>query len=357
MKIAFITRSTLFTDKGGDTIQVIKTAAFLVQRGILVDVKLTSEAIDYSAYDLLHFFNIIRPADIYYHICQSNIPFVVSPILIDYSQYDMFYRKGVAGFIFSFFSQHTIEYLKTIARWVLKKDRLKTLSYIWKGQRVCIHEIVQKSSLLLPNSHLEAKELKRQYNSNSGHIVPNGIDPALFTFKDTPSKNARLVLCVARIEGLKNQLNLIKALNNTAYELVIIGTAATNQQRYYQLCREAAAANVTFIDHITQHELVPYYQQATVHVLPSWFETCGLSSLEAAVMGCNVVITDKGYTTEYFENYAFYCDPASPESIRKAVDTAANTPFREALRHKIINNYTWQQAAEKTLKAYHQVLQ
>ena len=33
-------------------------------------------------------------------------------------------------------------------------------------------------------------------------------------------KDPLMVLCVARIEGIKNQLNLIKALNNTEYQLL-----------------------------------------------------------------------------------------------------------------------------------------
>jgi len=39
-------------------------------------------------------------------------------------------------------------------------------------------------------------------------------------------------------------------------------------------------------------------------VLPSWFETTGLSSIEAGVMGCNIVITDK-VMQEYFSHHAF----------------------------------------------------
>lgn len=357
MKIVLIARSTLFTVRGGDTIQVTKTATHLVQKGILVEIRLTNEPIDYSKYDLLHFFNITRPADIFYHIRQTNIPFVVSPILIDYSEYDRFHRKNISGFILSLFSKHTNEYLKTLARWVLKKDRIMSSAYVWKGHRYCINEIVLRSSALLPNSLLEAKELDQQYKNISNRVIPNGIEPALFNINKASIKNRHLVLCIARIEGLKNQLNLIKALNNTPYELILIGAPSTNQYRYYQQCRKAAASNIKFIDHVSQEELIPYYQKAKVHVLPSWFETCGLASLEAGAMGCNIVITEKGYTREYFEDYAFYCDPASPESIRQAVEKAANAPFPEDLRKKILTNYTWQKAAEKTLAAYKQVLQ
>ena len=121
---------------------------------------------------------------------------------------------------------------------------------------------------------------------------------------------------------------------------------------YYNKCKSIAAVNIQFIDHIPQQKLLHYYEQAKVHVLPSWFETTGLSSIEGAVMGCNIVITDKGDTREYFENDAFYCDPASPESILFAVKTASFTPHNELLRQRILTNYTWKYAAIQTLKAY-----
>jgi len=71
MKIAFIRRSTLYTVPGGDTVQVVQTAGQLIAMGISVDVLLSKDSIAYEQYDLLHFFNIIRPADIQVHMLPS----------------------------------------------------------------------------------------------------------------------------------------------------------------------------------------------------------------------------------------------------------------------------------------------
>ena len=117
-----------------------------------------------------------------------------------------------------------------------------------------------------------------------------------------------------------------------------------------------AASNVTFIDHVPQEQLISYYQKAKVHVLPSWFETTGLSSIEAAVMGCNIVITDRGDTKEYFGSNAFYCEPSEPESILVAVIKASHSPYNENFHEMILNRYTWKRAATETLKAYQQTI-
>src|SRR5450755_1356342 len=128
-RVAMIVRSTLFSSKGGDTIQVLHTARLLRQLGILVDIRLTNETIHYNQYKLLHFFNLTRPADILHHIGKAGLPFVVSTILIDYSEYDKYHRKGLPGLIFRYLSADSIEYIKAIARWITGKDKLRSISY------------------------------------------------------------------------------------------------------------------------------------------------------------------------------------------------------------------------------------
>ena len=352
MRVALITRSTLYTVRGGDTIQVVQTAKQLTELGVDVNILLSNEHIDYAKYNLLHFFNITRPADILYHGKKSGKPYVVSTILCNYSEYDKHHRKGI-GMLFSFLPADSIEYLKTMARWLMGKDHLSSINYIWKGQRKSILEILNKAAMILPNSKSEYKRVGQNYLEEVNNIiVPNGINPDLFKWDRSLPKDEKLVLCVARIEGIKNQINLIKALNNTDYRLLIIGTNSPNQVNYYNECRTIATDNVSFIEHLPQNELVKYYQQAKVHVLPSWFETTCLSSIEAATMGCNLVITDKGDTKEYFEDYAYYCDPGKPESIFEAIKQASEAPVDDALRQKILTKYTWKHSALQTLKAY-----
>lgn len=356
MRVAFITRSTLYKVRGGDTLQVAETARHLEKLGIRVDILLTNENIDYDQYDLLHFFNVIRPADILCHI-HADKPFVVSTLLVDYSGYDKHHRKGLFGQLCRFLSPNAIEYCKTIARYLLGKDELMTKSYLWKGHAVTVQEVLSQASLIFPNSGMESRQLAKQYHFTADCIpIPNGLDTELFSYDEEQEKQDDLVLCVARIEGIKNQLNLIRALNDTKYRLLIIGDHAPGHVDYYKECRKIAGTNVEFIQHLPQQELVGYYQKAKVHILPSWFETCGLSSLEAGAMGCNIVITDKGYTREYYGDYAFYCDPGNPDSILEAVDKAARSGFRTDLRKKILTNYTWGRAAAGIARGYDKIL-
>lgn len=356
IKVVMIARSTLYSIRGGDTVQVSETARHLSQLGIRADIKLTDEVIDYDQYNLLHFFNIIRPADMLYHIKKSGKPYVVSTILIDYSQYDKCRRKGLAGFLFRFLSADAIEYVKTVARWLLGKDRLMSIDYLWMGQYKSIRKVLENAAFVLPNSLLEYERIVAGYKCKKDYVVvPNGIDEQLFQFDGSVIKDPLLVICAARIEGIKNQINLIRALNGTKYTLLLIGSSAPNQPDYYKTCKEMAASNIRFINCISQKELLAYYERAKVHILPSWFETTGLSSLEAAAMGCNVVISPNGDAKEYFKEDAFYCDPQLPASMLAAVEMASAAPLNESLQKRILGKYTWQHTARVTLSAYQKI--
>ncbi len=381
MKVLFIVRSTLYSNKGGDTIQILQTARCLQESGVEVRVVSTLEKIDDTEYDLLHFFNITRPADILRHIEKCETPYVVSPIFVDYSEFDRNFRRGLSGFILRHLGTNGIEYTKAVARSLFKGEKMASWKYLIYGQKNSIKKILRGAKLLLPNSYSEYDRLLKKYGIEKPYsVIPNAVGD-LFTRAAgsapggaiaggaitggvapvgagvaVPEKDPLLVLCIARIEGLKNQLNLIKALNNTRYSLVLIGQAAANQASYYRLCQQAAGSNVRFIGHLPQEELIGYYGKAKVHILPSWFETTGLSSLEAAALGCSIVITDKGDTREYFGDYAWYCDPSSPESILRAVDQAAAGKPDEILQKKILSEFTWAKAALKTREAYQRVV-
>ena len=48
-------------------------------------------------------------------------------------------------------------------------------------------------------------------------------------------------------------------------------------------------------------------------------ETCGLVTLEAALSGTPVVGSTFGHELEYLQQDCWYCDPADPQSIHRAV--------------------------------------
>lgn len=107
-----------------------------------------------------------------------------------------------------------------------------------------------------------------------------------------------------------------------------------------------------FVQPCSQQELVNLYRGAAVHVLPSWFETTGLVSLEAALSGCAVVTTDRGYARDYFGDLAHYCDPSDADSIRQAVQRALADGHQPELELLVRERYSWGAVARATVAAY-----
>lgn len=353
LNIGFISRSTLYKSPGGDTVQMEMTAKYLRKLGHHVQLFTTNEHIDYQEYDLFHFFNITRPADILGHISKIKTPFFISPIYLDLHEYERKNRKGFLGLMTKLFKPSRIEYMKCIARYIMNGEKIESWDYIFKGHQHSIQKLLRECTALLPNSQSEYARIQQSFVHNGSYsIIPCGVDLEIFDINNSPSTKENIVLCVGRIEGRKNQLSLIRALNNSDYKLIIIGNPSPNHIRYYEECKRTANKNVIFIENIEQEKLLSYYQKAKVHVLPSWFETVGLSSLEAAICECNLVVCDKGDVKDYFKDKVWYCDPSNENDILNAITRAMNASVPHDLKSKISKEYTWQIAAQKTLETY-----
>jgi glycosyltransferase involved in cell wall biosynthesis len=113
---------------------------------------------------------------------------------------------------------------------------------------------------------------------------------------------------------------------------------------------------VHFIGSVPPEELPGIYRLAAVHALPSWRETPGLASLEAAAAGCRIVTTGIGSARDYFGEDAWYCDPPDRASIRTAVVGALAAQPSSRLRRRVLADYTWDAAARATLEAYQAAL-
>lgn len=353
MRVLFISRPTLLSVPGGDTVQMQKTKEYLEKDfEIVVDIWNGSKNVDYNSYDLLHFFNLIRPNNILQHL-KTDVPYVVSPIYVDYSEFDQKVRGGYAAKLARIVGKNKSEYLKSLMRWLKNGEHPGSIAYILKGHKKSIQKILNSSSMIIANSESELKRIKSDFSFDcSTTVVPNATD--LSELKINSIREG--VLCVARIEGIKNQLNLIRAIKKTDLHLTLIGKASPNHIGYYNQCRNEANDQVSFVDHIDQEELRNYYSAARVHAMVSWFETTGLSSLEAASCGANLVISDKGDQREYFGDDVSYADPDNVDSIKDAILNAYKTDPSLKLLDRIRNEYNWDQTAKKTMEAYKLIL-
>lgn len=365
MRVLFQTRTNLYTAPGGDLVQMEKTKEFLENLGVTVDISLEFNP-DLSNYDMVHLFNLMEPQDIYLQMINAkkqNKKIALSTIYGLYTEFERKARGGLFQKIANVLSPYQIGYVKVIIKHFFEKRFHKgVIMMLYKGYYGLMKEIVDNVDVFLPNSDSEMKRVQSEFKlKNFKYVaIPNAIDKSIFSVVENKNNQYEqfkdCIVCAARIEGRKSTLNLVKAVKNTNYKLVLVGKESQNQKKYVDQVHQEAGDNVYFLGAIPHSDLKDLYGIAKVHVLPSWMETPGLSSLEAAVMGCNIVVTKKGDTEDYFEDYAYYCEPDDVNSIRNAIDRAFESPFNPKLKDKILEKYTWEKTAAETIKAYQLVI-
>lgn len=367
MKVMFQSRSNLYSAPGGDTTQIEKTKEYLEKLGIQVSISIELEP-DLEGYDLVHLFNLMDPQELYMqikHAKKHGKKVALSTIYGLYTEFERKARGGVAQKVSNVLSPYTINYIKTFLRH-LKDGRMNKGVYymLFRGYYRLAKKVTEQVDVFLPNSLSEMQRVAREYKLSDPRfvVVPNAVDTKLFD-PDTISDDAisedllkykDCILSVARIEGRKSTLNLIKAVGDR-YPLVLIGNETKNDKTFTDACHNTGGKNVFFMGAIPHDKLPIYYKLAKVHALISWMETPGLSSLEAGAMETNIVITEKGDTRDYFEDYAFYCEPDDVASISDAIDKAYEAPFNTKLKEKIQAQYIWEETAKKTLAGYRMV--
>lgn len=370
MKVLMQGRTNLFTLPGGDTIQLTKTKSELEKLGVEVDISLKFDP-DLSAYDVVHLSNVTRIQETYLQMKNAkkqNKPVVLSTIFWPMDDFEKRGQKGIRKIVGSVFSINEEEKIKALVRYIKDKDsRNKAIESLWKvGYKNMQKYVISKANYFLPNSEMEMEVFSRYFNliPQNYLVVPNAIDTNIAqNAMQSPSnpKFARYkdaVICVGRIETRKNQVALARALDGSNYKVIFVGRPSNNQPKYFEELKKYIDKNKNFIhiDNIKNSELYELYKVCRVSALPSWLDTPGLVSLEAAAMGCNLAVSTKGSTKEYFKNYAFYCEPDNISSIRKAVDLAYNSKYNGEFRNLIFRKYSWKNAANMTLEGYKKVL-
>jgi glycosyltransferase involved in cell wall biosynthesis len=354
----------------GDVTQVRATAAGLERLGVSVRFDNSMEP-DLSKVDVVHLFGTLEPRVTYLrrrYLLGKKMPTVVSTIYWEWEPKELrqesIFRLGIPRYLASKVLESMLK------RFPRLRYRLDQTPYPYTLQRqlyqvdnqLGLRElrcyIFRNADVLLPNSHTEYRYLTERFNISNDYVaVPNAIELE-FIKGDAEAFHRKyglrdFVLCVAVVQERKNQIRLIRAMRNFDIPLVLVGS---QERRYTERCRAEAGGNVHFMGELREDDLRNAYAAARVHALVSFYETPGLSSLEAAISDNVLVVSDRGCTREYFQDQAFYCDPNRVDSIRSGLQSALCSTPDNLLKERILRDYTWDRAAEETLAGYHMAL-
>ncbi len=372
MKVLLWTRSDCFKSKGGDMVQVENTYLALRKMGVDVDIS-DQNNVDISKYDLVHLFQLDWTPETYLHAkkaLKSKKKIILSPIHHNINEVKKFDDEYVFGLRrlsrFLILDQFQRDTLKNIYRSLFDKSKIiPTLYSIFLGLKKMNQATIKMSDYVLTQTKLEAQDLKEAYGLDfKWEVIPNGVSQKFLT---TPKGKNLLgdenyILCVGRIEPRKNNLNIIYAVNllrkelNKDIKLVFVGRKSNKHLEYTKLFDYEVKKNnwITYLDYVSYDQIPLIYKYSKVCISASWFETTGLTLLEALFLGSNAV-SSSPRAKEILGDLISYCEPDDEVSIKEAlkIEFFKNRP---ELPKSYRLEYTWDNVAKKTYEIYKRAL-
>jgi glycosyltransferase involved in cell wall biosynthesis len=342
MHVLFATHQNVALHEGGVRTQMLQTKAALEEQGVTVTMFEMWKKFDSKEYDLVHIFSANMATYHFARILRTrNIPFVVSPV---------FYTRR---------SDRTV-------RSVIRIDT--ALNHLVRGfwtDYGLISEMCRWANAVLPNTQAEAHLMQYAMNVPSERlfIVINGVEerfakaPSDLFIQQYGIKN--FILYVGQIgPHRKNAHQMLNALKHIDHPAVIIGSFDDSPSS--RKCLELAKKNprLLIIDELPHDSmlLASAYSACDVFLLPSLYETPGISALEAGLAGAKIVITPYGGTRDYFGSDAIYVNPTSAADIAEGIRKALRRKKDSTLSKRIKRELTWQKVGEKTKQVYDHVL-
>lgn len=316
MKIAFVLYPGVIVSNKSNGIrsQAESWARILGRLGHQVDLVNNWSNYNWNEYDAIHFFGA---GDWVCSVAQSlsskNGNLYFSPI-IDYSPSNVW--------------RDTIQYIK---------GRTKQTSFY----KQCL-----TMKKVFARSKAEMDLFCKGYGINEDKIA---IVPLSFTenyehINVNDYKREKFCLHISSLsQPRKNVIRLIEAAKKYDFELYLAGNPGTNTERKLLEKNIEGYSKIHILGYISEEEKVSLYQRAKVFALPSLCEGVGIVALDAALFGCEVVITNIPGPKEYFKGNCFEVDPYDVDSIGQSIKSALENDticFQPKLRERVMANYS-----------------
>jgi glycosyltransferase involved in cell wall biosynthesis len=274
------------TEKIGDNITIYKVPIgknsknlhFQSQKDLVVYAwkafLLANKLLKKNKYDLTHsFFSVPCGALSLWFKLTKKIPYVVS-----------LRGSDVPGY------SERFKFIYTILKPLIK--------FIWKKSDAVVSNSQGLRDLALETSQHQAVD-----------IIYNGIDLDDFCPKESMRPRDKFIITIGatRITARKGTNYLIQALSllTSKYPNLLLRILGDGDEKsnLIELTKQLKLENfVQFLGRIPREETAPYYQEASLFVLPSLNEGMSNAMLEALASGLPILATETGGTEELVEN-------------------------------------------------------
>jgi glycosyltransferase involved in cell wall biosynthesis len=256
-----------------------------------------------------------------------------------------------------------------------------------QGSEVVSHlewATAQKVDRIVTVSHIMQEDLARHgWPKSKISVVWNGVDPECYSPKNCKSEEVeairnrygvkpdeKMILFLGRLTLVKGVTNLVQAMPTILEEypqtkLVILGKGEQQNDIIETASRLRISDKVACkFEFVPERERILHYAAADVCIFPSTYEPFGIVSLEAMAMAKPIVVGAQGVVGFREQVVSFGSDQngvhvngGNPGDIAWGLKEVLSDPNRakqwgENGRKRVLQYFTWRQAAEQTLQIY-----
>lgn len=234
---------------------------------------------------------------------------------------------------------------------------------------------LRRATAITAVSRFQARELARDLalTEESIEIIPNPISPELLrqALEQPRTEPAQpVVLYTGRIELNKGSLELLQSVDRVAsrfpeVEYVIAGgrhNSIDDQALERALGTNGKREKVRLLGHVAWQQLAEWYRRATVFVMPSHYETFGISVIEAMAFGLPVIASNVGGLPEVVEDgvTGILVPPGDAKALAGAIirllsDADLRRRLAQAGQARVRSEFTIDRIVDRTLAIYESV--
>ncbi|TAK34797.1 MAG: glycosyltransferase family 1 protein [Chloroflexota bacterium] len=257
------------------------------------------------------------------------------------------------------FRRHTAESLHLGVRWSHRLEQ----------------SVLRRAQAVTSPSRSQAQEMSEllHWPADRIHVIPNPITPEMLAQADVcqptldVNSGAQTVLYVGRLATVKGVLPLLEAAQmvqgiSPLTRFILVGPwqmRETPEQLGLQGHDSLGDGRIEWLDHLPWQQLVEWYRRATVFVMPSYYETFGISCLEAMAFGLPVVATTAGGLPEVVEDGStgILVPPGNSLALATAIIRLLGNPgLRHAMgqsgKERVRRQFTAERVLASTLELY-----
>lgn len=207
--------------------------------------------------------------------------------------------------------------------------------------------------------------LENKYNRKELELIPNGVNIAKKIFKKKTLKkynleHSKYIFCVSRFvpeKGLHDLIDAYLMIEKPDFKLVIAGGVDYEDDYSKNILNLVGQNdNIILVGFVYNEELMELYQNASLFVLPSYFEGLSISLLEALSCCTPVLLSDiKPHRDMLIQEFRFFRVGDTRhlkikilDLIKRGISKYEKIKIREMLE----KNYNWDKIAVKTYRVY-----